>query len=245
MDNKLVISDNKDEFMMKLNQATGFNEGMPFFPHLKFDGGEGMWKEETDEKDQDNKPVYKDLAPVIEFQIITTRVMVQSKFETEPRFYSRETQDNHFELLDNDGNVVRSDNYQELKNAFPNIVYIKVLYVYYNGKPYRVKLSGSKLTNLFAYQNQFRNDNPACYLTKAGQGQKLKKGAVSYYELTFAKSKALTDWAMIAERVNGINEYLTIYNQSKAKKNVIPAVEDYSQPIKEDEDEIKIENIPF
>jgi len=218
MNNELIVSQNEsnEAFIAKLNNAIGFTQGLPILPTLKFDAGSGKFSRSTGEKDSEGKPVYEELTEQIEFHILTTRKMVQTDYNSETFLYSREFQDNYVELFNENKQVVLKGFYKELKASNPNLKYIQVLYVMFEGKPYRLKLAGSKLQNLFPYLSSFENDSPACWLTVATKGQQLKNGAVKYYELLFERGDKITDQALIVSRVNDINMYISAMNQTRS-----------------------------
>ena len=231
MNTNLTIQQNEtpEQWLAKLNQATGFNS-MPFFPHLKFNAEDGKWLKETAEKDEKNKPIYKPMGKRIEMHIITTRKMVQSNFDAKEQLYSREFQDNYVELYNQNKQIVLKGLYSALKLSNPDLKYFQVLYVFVEGKPYRIKLGGVKLTTLFPYLNSFKNDNPAKYITIAETGNKVEKSrAVSYYELNFTKGEQILDIPLIVKRVNDINDYLSAYNSLK-KSEVMPEIISNEEP---------------
>jgi len=232
MSNQLVVSqnDNFEQFLLKLNQATGYSGGLPVPPQIKFDAEVGEWKRETDKRDEENKPIYEPIGQSIQMHIITTRQMLVSSFDSQDGYYSRESQGNYFELYDKESKKVASGLYSALKEAYTNLVFVKVLYVFVDDKPYRIKLSGSKLTKLFPYLQSFSKDNPARWITIGSRGEKQKKGAVNYYELDFTKGDEIVDKELIVQRVNDVNLYLDTYAKSRESK-----VEVISQPVNEEE----------
>ena len=212
----ITVSGNEDldQFLMKLNQATG-HSNIPVMPQLKFDAEKGQWMESTEKRDKDEKVIYNPIGDSIEFQIITTRKMVRSSFDSEEMLYSREFQGNYVELFDRENKVVAKGFYSALKMANPELEYIQVLYVFYNNKPYRIKLSRSKLIKLFPFLSSFKQDNPARCMTIASRGDQNQKGAVTYYELNFKKGEAILDMPLIVKRVNDINQYLDYYSRMR------------------------------
>jgi hypothetical protein len=221
MTKKLVPMQENDEFLAQLNQATGFMGGMPVPPLMKFDADKGQWMIETDERDKNEKPVYKAVGESINMHIITTRKMVQSNFGNDKHYYSREFQNNYLELYNENRELVWKGVYAELKNQaiYKDLKFVQVLYVFAGKenepKLYRIKLTGSKLINLFPYLNGFKNDNPARYMTISGKGAKKQNGGVTYFELMFKRGD-LVDQKLVIERVNQVNQYLGAYAQARA-----------------------------
>lgn len=185
MTKELVLMQDNDEFLAQLNQATGFMGGRPVPPLMKFDADKGQWMIETDERDKNEKPVYKAVGESIKMHIITTRKMVQSNFGNDKHYYSREFQNNYLELYNENRELVWRGVYAELKNQaiYKELKFVQVLYVFAGKenepKLYRIKLTGSKLINLFPYLNGFKNDNPARYMTASGKGSQKQNGGVT------------------------------------------------------------------
>lgn len=228
--NNLILSqnDSQEEFIRKLNQATNYVERLKF-PTIKFNAKEGVWYRDTSEKDAEGKPVFENLGKAINFHLITTRKMVQTNMEAAEQLYSREFQDNYVVLYNQSKQEVMRGFYNVLKLANPDLQFIQVLYVYYGDKPYKIKIGGIKLSKWFSYFGSFKNDSPSRYLTIAEQGQiiktKLTNGReVSNYELNFQRGEVISDYQLIISRVNGINEYLNMFNkpQSNAVNNEEP-----------------------
>lgn len=262
---QLIKTDNNQEFLRLLNQATNFTGSMPIPPTLKFDAQSGQWMAETDEKDAEGKTVFKAIGETIRFHLILTRKMVKSTFDSDLGYYSKEFMDNYLELYNQDKKSVWRGFYKDLKNSqlYKDLQFVQVLYVFTGSqeqKLYRVKLGGSKLSGLFAYLNSFKNDNPARYITEAGKGQQLQKGKVKYYELCFTRGMEITDTDLIVSRVNQVNEYLNVYNQaskqgafndpeaeviSEQTMQNVQQLANGEEPMIEPEIEINVDNLPF
>ena len=138
--------------------------------------------------------------------------------------------------------------YKVLKDTNKNLQFIQVLYVMVGDKPYRLKLSGSKLINLYPYLKQFVNDSPARFITIAEKGMRVKKqgndivkateadikkyeddlnnrrkpSLVLFYQLNFTKGDEIVDKALIAQRVNDINYYISTMNRNRSAEYVQP-----------------------
>ncbi|MBS1516623.1 MAG: hypothetical protein JSS91_00890 [Bacteroidetes bacterium] len=251
MNNELVVSQNEsnEAFIAKLNNAIGFTQGLPILPTLKFDAQAGKFLKSTGEKDEEGKPIYEELTEQIEFHILTTRKMVQTDYNSETFLYSREFQDSYVELFNENKQVVMKGFYKDLKANNPNLKFIQVLYVMYEGKPYRFKLAGSKLQNLFPYLSSFVNDSPALWLTVATKGQQLTNGAVKYFELLFERGEKITDQKLIVSRVNDINMYISLMNQARSSEfsqvdNPPTYQPEIEEPI-ETSNEISVDQIPM
>jgi len=266
MTNELIVSGNESEeaFIAMLNNATGFTGGLPTIPTLKFDAQVGKFLRSTGEKDKEGKPLYDELkGDMIQIHIITTRKMVRTKYKVEPFLSSREYTGNYVELFNEDKKVVLKGMYKDLKANNPNLVYAEVMYVMFEGKPYKFRLTGSKLQNLFEYYKSFQNDSLACWMTVVSKGQQLVNGAVKYYELNFAKGERITDKLLIAQRVNDTNMYIKLINQARNAQyqndandfptydQSLPGIEAGNEaPLPDEdfepeEDEIDLTKIPF
>ncbi len=253
MENKLTVgSGSLESFISSLNNATGFNSNLIVIPHLKFNADKGLFEKETGEKDKDNKPVYEEIGESVEFQIITSRKMVITDRKSKIQLYSREFQDNYVELFDQDKKMVMKGFYKDLKAANEHLVYIQVLYIIMDGKPYRFKMSGSKLTSLFPYLNSFKGDSPVRYLTKAKKGEEKTNGGVKYYELILEKGNEISDKELIISRVNDINYYIdqmsklrTDNKQIDEPVRVEPTDDDISMDEIHNGEEINPKDIPF
>jgi len=268
--NQLAQTQNKQDFINSLNQATGFQSSLPYPKMLSFDAKTGMWSMETDDKDADGKSVYKEVGESLKLHIITTRKTVQSNFKNkELGYYSKEFLDDYFELLQKvDGEVrtIYKGQYSVLKNSqnptaqllFSKIQYNVILYVFAGAneqKLYRVKLNGSKLGKLFPYLNSFVNESPAMYETTASKGSSASNGGVDYFELNFLEGKEI-DQETIIKRVNAVNEYLQAYDQAKKQPQTVspqnnqlpPAPQEYPQDVFEEAKpmtDAEVANIPF
>lgn len=249
--NQLTTTQDKNQFIQDLNLITGFNTNISVLPMIKFNGETGLWEEQTDEKNEENKPIYKEIGETIIFQLITTRKMMQNKFSSKTRYYSREFQNTFLTIFNGETKEeVFKGFYSDLKNEplYNDLQYVQVLYVYYNGNPYRIKLSGAKLNNFFPYLNSFEMSSPAMFMTIASRGELVKQSAaVKYYVLDFIKGVEV-EQGLIIQRVNKINNYLKDYNK-KVQTNIPIEPKttqiDYAELKNEVEDEIAIENIPF
>lgn len=211
---QLVPLDNEQDFLLQLNRATGHQVSLPHLKVLKFDAQTGEFKLETDETDGEGKPVYSSVGSSIDFNIVKIRTMVQSKFNVQSRFYSREFDGSYFELYDESKTVIWRGPYNQFKAdpLYADAQYVKVIYGFYGDTLVRFKLAGSKLSPLFEYQNYFNQDNPARYMTVMAKGQQSTNGSVKYYEMTMTKGEGLPMQTII-DRVNKVNEFLDLYQQ--------------------------------
>ena len=204
---KAIVS---QEEMDKLKEMTGENtSSFPQVPVLKFNSSEGEWyKNEFGERDEENKLIYEKIGESIEFQILCQRLQVTTKFGETPNLYSREYVSGRVDLIDSESKeIVKSGMYAELKKDDENLVYNQVLYIHYEDKLWRMKLSGSKLTNWFAYQNAFKqNESKSQYITTASKGDAKENGGVKYFELKFKKGKEV-DFKTVQEKVGEVNQY--------------------------------------
>ena len=263
MTNKLTKTEDANVFLENLNKATGFGNTLPMLPILRFDAEKGQWKTKTDEVDENDKPIWKAIAEEVDLQIITTRKMVESKYSPNKqvtRYFSREYAGSVLTLQNSETKEeVFKGLYNDLKEdkLFPLLKYVHVLYAFYNEKLYRVKLSGSKLNYLFEYLNTFTNSNPAMFFTRCFNGKKIvlqeatkEDKEKSYYELKFEKGE-LVPQEKVIERVNMVNEYLSVYLQVVNKKEDGVIAEDLKEVQidniheYEPKDELAIEDIPF
>lgn len=240
--NELTITQDQDKFLAELNKATGFSNNLPMLPQLKFDAEKGYWKKQTEKVDEEGKPIYEKISESIDFHLITTRKMVESKYSPNPkakRYFSREYQDNYLTIFDSETKEeVFKGLYSELKEGalYPMLQYVQVLYAYFQDNLYRIKLSGTKLNGFFEYLNAFNNSNPALYFTSCSLGQKIKiSDDKSYYELKFERGERVPQKKIVA-RVNEVNQYLSLYYEiaNSKKKN---------GDIAEDLKEVQIDNI--
>ena len=105
-----------------------------------------------------------------------------------------------------------------------------------------MKLSGSKLPKWFDY---IKENNPALYTTEFSTGGTLQNGVITYYELNIARKERM-DIKIITERVNAINNYIRGYEAKTATApDTQKQIEDTASPVYTDEDEIRIDEIPF
>jgi hypothetical protein len=207
---ELALIKNDAEFDKALDAATGYIRPN-IMPTIKFNGETGQFEITTGEIDDDGHPKYKPIGNKIDIHIITAnRKMVKTAYGKEPYLYSKEyVNGDAITLYDNEQNEIDSGAYADLKEKH-NLVYVAVLYLYYKDKPYRMKLSGSKLGNLFKY---IRLGNPVKYFTTLSAGKELKKGKITYYELLFTRGKYI-DRKIYIERINAVDDYLIKYQKS-------------------------------
>lgn len=263
----LIIQNNttKEEFELLLNQATNY-QSKKILPAIKFNAEDGMFYKNEGNKNADGKPAWEEFSTEINAHIILSRRMVNTSFNTKTKLYSREFDGSYVELYNEKNEVAVSGLYSTLKEANPDLVYIDVLYLYLDNKAYKMKLSGSKLSNWFAYKS---SSNPALYITKLKQGEKKKNGSIYYYELLFEPFESM-EMPTIVSRVNAINSYIRGYEESRGESGKIATAKDeffdgtpvieYEEPLSPAEagmisgmnkvknangQEINIENIPF
>jgi hypothetical protein len=255
----LTVGMPDEEFVTALNKATNYNTYVTP-PTLKFDAQTGMWKISTDQRDAENKVVYQDIGDEIKFHIITARNMLQSTFNSQDGYYSKEFVDDYVVLYGQDKQIIFEGTMRNLKAdvaMYEKLDFVKVLYVFWEDKPCRLKISRSKFVNFIPYWNSFKGDNPARYYTIAGRGPQASKGAVKYYELSFLRGD-LVETELVVKRVNDLNLYLeAVAGRMAENVKVKNPIDDYSQPphpalgegeqpdYNSDEGDIKIEQIPF
>lgn len=257
MENQLSLINNQIN-LEALNHATGFKSFM--YPQkIRLNGDDGHFYISTNEKNENNKKIFKDLGLSIKIHFILTRKQITGSWnnamEKFYQYYSQEFIDNFLILFDENKTPVFKGFYRELKenpNFAEKIIFNNIIYCFLNDELCRLTLSGSKLGPLFEYQNMFENDNPAKYLTEifSVQGQSvLTIKRKKYFVPLFKKGEAIKDNQLIINRVNFVNEYLGAYYNANHKEenetiNVIPLLNNYSQFQKEKEEEINIDNIP-
>lgn len=242
MDNQLIIMDgiSEEEFLAKLNEATGYSSNM-LTPAIKYKADEGKFYKTEGDKDEEGKPIYEPIdGDSITVHIIRYRKMVTTDRKAKTQLYSKEFDGDYVELFDENKNVSVSGSYKALKSDNDHLVYVQVLYLYYNGRPYRMKLTGTKLANFFPY---IQSANPALYNTKMSKGQQKTNGGITYYELDFTAMDR-HDIKMITSRVNAINSYIRSYEQSRDMKPVQEHVMIDEPPMPSDE-ELNTIDVPF
>jgi len=235
MNTQLTPTSSNEEFIRQLNMATGMTGSKPFPKHIKFNGSEGVFKVETEEKDIEGKPVYKTIGETLKIHIVRSRKMMQSNFDSEEKLYSKEFDGGIFQIFNQNKEVVFNGNYGQLKetNLYDDLKYQEVLYIFAGtNEPqlYRLKLSGSKLTNWFIYKNQFQNDNPARFWTFISKGVQDTKGAVKYYNLNFRKDAEI-DQPTVIKRVSEVMQYINTYEATQSPVSVPkPQRSNYTTP---------------
>ncbi len=225
MSNTLIKTLNENEFNAMLNLATNFSAKNPYPKLIKFNAEDGNFYKESNSKSEDGKTIFDNLGESIDLQIITTRKMIsgawnQKSKKSEP-FYSQEFIDNYltvFEKTDDGNKEVFKGLYSDLKKdkLYERIKFVQVLYVMYKDELCRIKLSGSKLSNIFSYLGSFINDNPAKYITTLSKGDTATNGSITYFQLNLVKGKRL-EQDIIIKNVNAVNEYLGVYKQEKVE----------------------------
>jgi len=298
MTQELTTEMSDEQFNQALNQATNYGSAMPTPPTLNFNATQGVFYADTGEKDTEGKPIQKELGQEIEVHITVMRNMLKDYGN---KCYSRETEGNFFEIFNSEDKNFSDKGFwkdEDLKKKYPTMKYNKVLYVFFDSQLYRMKLGGSKLSNLFSYTNA---GNPAMTHTKLSIGNRMKgvKGGQSklatnseveefnndikqgrkpnlnlFYELKIEKLDPV-EKNVIIERVNQVNEYLQAYYSAKNATvsppseenapNAIPAPENDTEPLspakkmtnykpgmesnvedfRHNNDDIKVESIPF
>ena len=169
----LTTTGSDAEFLAQLNKATNFGSILPRPKFLSFNSVQGIWRVETDEKEEDGKSIYKEIGEKANMHIIAVRKLVESggkKDDTKERYYSREFEGDDLQVFRaSDKQMVYSGTYDNLKNnpnnsiLFKELKFRSVLYVYAGTDPqiFRVKIKGSQLKNYFAYLKTFVDSNPA------------------------------------------------------------------------------------
>lgn len=245
MENKLVVQDgiSQDDFKMLVNNASQM-QSKPNFPDLiKFDAVDGVWVISKG-KDENDKTIFEPIGEKVELHIVNHRKTAQVKEGDEITGYSREVQDNFFEIKFKDGHI-ESGIYKNLKDKYgDSLIYTVILYAFYQDKLVRVKLSGGKLSKWFDYTKSFINDAIACWNTVMTKGHFIEKTKmVKYYEIEINRGEEITDREIIIKRINDCNTYLQAYAQSLKKTEeveaeIVPEIQD-EQIVKE------VENIEF
>jgi len=254
----------------EINQQTNFQQSIPVPPQIKFDANNGFFEVEAG-KDADGKPEYARLGSSLKLHIVNQRAMLVSKFGDDNKMYTRESLGRVFDLYQ-ENNLIMSGSSKDIKAKYPTMKYIKVLYVFNNGKAYRMKIGGSKLSSLFDYFSRYEGSNPALYETIAERGRRLKQTADQkiveaskadiaeyeksldnrekpklnlFYEIVFKQGEPIKDFQLIKKRIKLINDYLNMFNElrDKAKQEEPAYLPEPHEQI--DNDEIKIDDIPF
>lgn len=227
MTNELSTTNNMSEaeYIASLNKQTNFSQAKPMPPILSFNGEQGIWYEQTEEKDAEGKPVMKPIGETVDIHIVNTFKMMSGGYNQRTKekypYYSREFVGNYVEIFNDNKEIVFKGFYNELKehDIYNYLKFNQVLYAFLGDKFYRIKLSGSKLTALFPYINSFQNDSIARYITHAKKGNEMQNGAVKYFELNFVRGMELPR-DLVIKRVNEVNEYIDAYRNSVNNKTV-------------------------
>jgi len=228
MNNALTTTNDKDEFIKNLNQATNFNSKIPQLPVIKFDGTTGKFLM-SDGKDDDGKTKFKELGTEISFHIIKTDRKFATIGEKQGKefktiAFSNEYVDSYLELQTPSGEIFDKGFYKALKEKYGDkLKYTQVLYGYYNEEPVRLKLNGGKLSAWFDYSKEFKQDNPARFITKFSQG-KFVDEAIKYYEIKIERDKEINDQQLIIDRVKGINDFIDLVTQN-TKQPIAPVAQ--------------------
>ena len=240
MTQKKELQINDEQLFQELQKYTDFNiSDRKYLRMLNFDASEGVFKRQTDEVDDEGKPIYEGIGEELNVHLITARKMIVSSFQSKLGLYSREFKGNGIiKIYDQSRQVVMEGLYEDLKLEQPQLEFVIILYLYYEGEYYRMKLSRSKLVNFFPYLKIFgKNTNPAMFETELSKGELRKKGANKYYLLDFKKGERIEN-KIIIERVKFVNEYLAVYQTKKVEAEVIPS---QKSPL----DESILDDIPF
>ena len=220
---KKELALSEEQLYQELQKWTDFDiSDRKYLKILNFDAKEGVFKRQTEDVDEEGKPIFEKIGDSINTHIITTRKMVVSSYQSGLGLYSKEFQGNNLvRIYDQSRNVVMEGLYQDLKLEQPNLEFIIVLYVYYDNEFWRMKLSRSKLVNFFPYLRSFGSKtNPAMFKTTLSKGEMRKKGSNKYYLIDFIRGERIENETII-ERVKSVNEYLSVYQNKKVDAEVV------------------------
>ncbi len=151
-------------------------------------------------------------------------------------------------LKDEMGNVVARGKYKQIQKEHPEwyLGFSAVLYLFYEDKPYKMYLSGSKAFSFSDYKKKMGRLN--LNLTTITKDELVDSGFESKnWRIKFEKGAEL-EFDLIMARIKDINEYLKSMNSNTIITEPVPEdVEDVTPTLEEApaEGEFKTEDIPF
>lgn len=218
------------EQLLELKSETGESIAPTKPKTIKYNANEGKFYVETEEKDEDNKSIFKEIGDKIQVQICKAFNQVRSGFNEFDSYFSDERSRFNFNLYDrnNNGALVSSGRYAVVRDekgndtgerkigdkTFNGLKFQKNLYVFYDNDLHKMYLGGAKSFNANKYLNSFAsNDSFALYNTAIEKGIEAKNGGVKYFEINFKKEKSL-DVQDAFKNVRKVTEYIDAYNKS-------------------------------
>ena len=238
------------EQLNEIRQFTGESQiSIARIPFLHFNGkpGNGKFgiisgkgKEKTEEI----------LGDSIQAVIIKVRYQFQSSMNVKVEMYSNEVDNSNCNVeIFQSGQRERVDclSYKEVKNKYPELRSNMILYIFFQDKIWKLRVSGTGFSNFFDYSKQFVNDTFLKYYTIFSSEKAVNDAGLEYQKMTFAKGELYSDWQGIWATLKQLSENLQSTAQKRVSDGMIEAPKDDLPEIQvEDIDmEIKESDIPF
>ena len=230
-------------------------------PFIVFDGKTGKFSKTTDEKDMYGKTVLEEIGTELECTIIRCRKQISSGKSCKQKVYSDEFESYNdvVSIFDREGGgVVDTASYKVLRDRYGKdmIKLSEIVYVVYEEKFWRMSVKGTSLQPLWGYLSSFGNDDTVLrYKTKISSIAESNEFG-DFMVLTFEKGDAVENWKDLWAGLKELDSSITatiikkedlLLNEPADNIKTVSMDELGSEfdSIENNEDEIKIEDIPF
>ncbi len=230
----------------KIRQMTGeetMESEVSSIPFLKFNGDPkdpngGKFLLSTGQKDEEGNNLYEELGTTIKGVILRVRKKLQTGLDDKIKKTSEEfdgLNENDVTLYDAQGNEETRTSVPTLRNKYPNLKIVNILYVYLIDRDqiYKMFVSSGSFRPLTEYLSSFKDaktgqkDTVLRYETIFSSQDAYGSNNRPYKQMTFAKGEVVGNWEPIWAKLQETNDII----QRTAQKNqeVLPKEGEYSQ----------------
>lgn len=244
----------------EIRQFTGESkiDNKPRVPYLIFDAKTGIFKKSTGEKDEKGNSILKEIGTEMECTIIRCRKQIGSSKDAPQKVYSQEFEsyNDMVTIIDRDSNTkLDTGSYTDLKDRYgkKTIRLNEVVYLFHENELFKLSVKGTSLAPLWAYLSSFgKEDTVLRYKTKISSFDDSNEYG-DFKVLEFTKGDVVENWKEFWSQLKDLDSAFT--SNIEKKVGMLPGVkEEYAGEVDEEEanfeevpedEEIKIENIPF